>query len=231
VESRPGIEPDLAVLQTAGFTSCLATRCSVGRGEGESNPHPERGMLGSYRWKTTAWRVVVQTAGVEPTPPGWKPGALPLGHACERRRDLVGSPGLEPRSIAFTERRAPLCHSPRDGKSTERAAGVEPASAGWGPAIFTVGRYPRRAARETCTRHPLYTRQGPRSLGLSSVETKGGTGRSRTDHLLTAGQALSQMSYGPRDEAAGPRIAPAVRAASRLGGESADERSSPVGFA
>ena len=38
----------------------------------------------------------------------------------------------------------------------------------------------------------------------------GGAGRDRTDYLLAAGQALSQVSYGPRDGAAGWPAAPAA---------------------
>ena len=61
---------------------------------------------------------------------------------------------------------------------------------------------PRGAAREDCTRRLLRTKQAPRCLGLSSA--RGGTGRDRTDYLLTAGQALSQVSYGPMVEAGRP---------------------------
>ncbi len=62
------------------------------------------------------------------------------------------------------------------------------------------GRPRERAARENRTRHLLHTRQAPRCLGLSSK--RGGTGRDRTDHLLTAGQALSRLSYGPTGKSA-----------------------------
>jgi hypothetical protein len=62
-----------------------------------------------------------RAAGVEPAPAGWKPAALPLGHA--RKKNRVRSLGIEPRSIAFTERRArPVLLPEERGGPRERAS-------------------------------------------------------------------------------------------------------------
>lgn len=94
-----------------------------------------------------------------------------------------------------------------------------------GPAF---GRCPRGScSRGLHSPSPAYQAGAP----LSGPEQHGGTGRDRTGYLLTASQALSRVSYGPRIEAGGPAPSRAARGGPhRLGGESADEQRTRVGW-
>ena len=169
-----------------------------------------------------------RTAGVEPAPAGWKPAALPLGHVRVMYPRAVKGNRTPIASLAASRSTIEL---PPQVKR-ERTAGVEPAWAGWDPAVLTVRPCPRFGGppRESCTRDlhspsPAYQAGAPLSGPEQQKRRRasGGTGRSRTDYILNAGQVLSQLSYDPRVRGAGrPRAIPRPPP---LGGESADEQS------
>jgi hypothetical protein len=138
-------------------------------GEGESNPHRERGMLVPYHWAITA-EVEEKPTDLcgrrESNPRLWGGSPAPNLWATPARRG--GKPGTRTQIDRFY--RAARTPVPFPGTRVERIAGVEPASTGWDPAILTVGRYPRLRALPRRSMRELLARI---ALAVSCVPDRG----------------------------------------------------------
>jgi hypothetical protein len=186
VESRPGIGPGYAVLQTTFLARDPAHFMIFCAGADSGN----RTRIDGLEARGPALGRCPRSRTALGRSAGWEVPAAWAGGAVKENRTPVASLARSHSTIELPP------HESSTGADSGSRTRIERLGTShldrW-----TMSALLPRAARENCTRRLLLTKQAPRCLGLSSMIC--GVDRDRTGYLLTASQALSRIELRPQD--------------------------------